>query len=283
MRKVLTFISLIVILLAVCLGSFGCGKSVKGDETYYLYVYDMGTASFVKLPASVTFNDDLTQFEYVFNDGSLSIRGAATHETKPDRYTLTCSKDAISVVTEKYEQQLIASGASAEEINDYKLIKESVTPQMQLLYSDGYLFSARSVELFHVATSGRSDVFEGEFIMTGDGKKVSLKGGTLYMEENSGDGKFTVKMGYYTVSNGIMTVTLTDKDGKETYTNGVLDRKKYLMVTVSFGDEFELVGTDFEEQVESSEWLKMMQSELSSYVGKKYALLTDEFYSTELD
>lgn len=281
MKKVTSFVCFIILILALIGGAFGCGRSVKGNETYYLYVYDMNTASFVKLPASVTFNSDLSEYEYVFNDGSMTIRGAASHETAPDRYTLTCSEDAITIVTKRYEEQLIAAGASEQEINDFKLAKEGLTPQMQLLYSDGYLFSAGSVELFHATSSGRTDVFEGEFIMTGDGKKVSFKGGSLYTADDKG--AFTVLSGYYTVNNGIMTVTMTDKDGKETYTNGLLSRKKYLMVTVSFGDEFELVGTDFEDQMEGSEWLKMMKSDLAAYTGKKYALLTDEFYSTELD
>ena len=281
MKKVISFISFIILVFALTCGAYGCSDTVKGNATYDLYAYDMKTASFVKLAASVTFSSDLTEYEYVFLDGSLSIRGSVTHEDAPDRYTITCSDDAISVVKEKFKQQLIASGASSEELNDYEMASQGVTPQMQLLYSGGYLFSPSSVELFHSADSDRTDRFEGRFVLSSDGKMVELKGGILYSQDDKGD--CTVRSGYYTVSNGFLTITFTDTDGKEKYENGVLSRKKYLMATVSFSDNFELIGTDFEDQMNSSEWLKLMKSDLTAYAGKKYAVLTDEFYATDMD
>ena len=262
-------------------GAFGCRRSIKGDSPYSLYAYDMQKGVFVKLDASITFNSDLSEYEYTFYDGSLTIRGGVTYEEEPDRYTLTCSKDAVTLVKDRYEQQLIDAGASEDELNDYRMIKEGFLPQMQLLSYNGYLFSARSVEMFHAADAEGTDQFEGRFVMTSNGKMVELKGGYLYSDDD--EGEFTVKSGYYTVSNGMLTVTTTDKDGKDSYIDGVLARKKYLMATVTFSLDFELIGTDFEEQVDGSEWLKLMKSDLDAYSGKKYAVLTDEFYATDLD
>ena len=277
MKKILSIVCFVILSLVLVCGAFGCSGSVKGNVSYNLFAYDMKTASFVKLAASVRFNSDLSGYEYVFSDGSLTLRGSVVHEVRPDRYTLICSEDAVSVVKEKYKQQLVDGGASSEELNDYQMVSEGLTPKMQLLNYNGYLFSPSSVELFHSASSDRTDRFEGRFVMTANAKMVELKGGTLYSDD--GDGNLTVKSGYYTVSNGIMTITFTDKDGKDSYDNGVLNRKKYLMATVAFADDFELIGTDFEDQMNDSEWLKLMKSDLDAYSGKTYAVLTDEFYS----
>ena len=282
MKKFLVVVLSLLLLVTVCAASFGCKKKeVKGDSDYYLYSYDMNTKSFVKVGASVRFNDDLTEYIYTFNDGSLTIGGKATHSDVPNMYTLECKAEQIELVTNKYRQYLVSSGASAEELETFDILKNSISPQMQLISYEGSLFTSASVELFHAQDEGKSDVFEGEFIMTATGEAVSLHGGNLYTTDD--DGNYTVKAGYYTVSNGILTLTTVDADGKDAYTNGVLTRKRYLMAKMTMPAEFDLIGTDFEEETEESKWYSLIKDEFDSYAGKTIALLTDSFYSASLD
>lgn len=271
-----------LLLVTVCAASFGCKKKeVKGDSDYYLYSYDMDTKSFVKVGASVRFSDDLTEYTYTFNDGSLKIGGKATHSDVPNVYTLECKEEQIELVTNKYRQYLVSSGASKEELDTFDILKNNISPKMQLISYEGYLFTSSSVELFHAKTEGKSDAFDGEFIMTSTGEAVSLRGGNLYAADD--DGNYTDKMGYYTVSNGILTLTFVDADGKDAYTNGVLSRKRYLMVKMTMPEEFDLIGTDFEEQTEEAKWYSLIKDEYASYAGKTISLLTDSFYSASMD
>ncbi|MBP5404973.1 MAG: hypothetical protein J6Y74_03395 [Clostridia bacterium] len=282
MKKFLSIVLSLLLLITLCALSFGCKKKeVRGDSDYYLYAYDMDSRTFVKAGASVRFSDDLTEYSYTFNDGSLTISGKATHSDVPNMYTLECHAEQIELVTNKYRQYLVSSGASSKEVESFDLLKASISPKMQLIAYGGSLFTSSSVELFHVSADGKSDAFEGEFVMTASGETVSLHGGNLYTADD--DGKYTVKTGYYTVSNGILTLTTVDADGKDAYTNGVLARKRYLMAKITLPAELDLIGTDFEEQMEEAKWYSLIKEEYASYAGKTISLLTDRFYSASLD
>jgi len=281
MKKMFRVCIFIVVLLSILLSVFSCKSELKSGKEYFLYQNDMKSNTFVKLGSYVVFTDDFSVYEYLFNDGSLTIRGSVIHHTDPDTYTLICSQDAITVVQNKYRQQLIDQGATDDEIRDFDVVKEGVSPVMQLYYYGGKLFAGNSIELYHSSSSENSDTFEGEFVMTANGKVVLLKGGVLYTRDSTEDEY--EKGGYYTVRNNIMTLTMVDSDGKDLYNDGVLSRKKYFMAKITFSDEVEIVDTDFEEQMEVSDWYRAINNELDSCYGKTITVLTDQFFSAEMD
>lgn len=272
--------ALFIIVVVVC--SFACcSDSLKAGKPFYLYQYDASSDRFVKVGASVVFGKNLESYTYVFNDGTLSIHGSVSHSDDPSSYTLHCSEDVVPVVVEKYREYLISSGASDSTMELFNFMSEHFTPETQLLSYKKFLFTARSVELVHSVSAGdNASSFEGEFTMTATGEKLKFKGGSVYSPDEKGD--FTIYEGYYSVSNGILTFTNVDEKGNDKYEDGVLYRKRYLMATVSFSDDFSITGTDFEEQLEDADWVKRINSELSAYSGKTVAVLSDEFYSYEM-
>jgi len=279
MKGFFKFICMVLLVGVLCAAFFGCDNSIKGNTEYFVYQYDIASDSFVNLGTSVKFNEDLTEFDYKFNDGSLVIHGAVRASTSPLMYTLTCGEDVRTIVLEKYRQSLVDSGADSETIKAFDIMKTGFSPTTQLLRYKNNLFKSTSVELCHVADE-QSDSFEGIFMMTATGDKVRFKGG--YMYATADDGNYSVKSGYYTASNGILTLTFVDNEGKDQYKNGVLYRKRYLMATVEFPADFELIGTDFEEQMTNSDWWQSIKEGFDSYAGKTISVLTDEFFSSDM-
>ena len=281
-RKIIGSLTLAILILTLCLTSLaGCDKSLKAGEIYYLYAYSVKEDRFVKVGSSIVFGKDFKTYSCRFIDGTMLVRGAAEHNTKPNYYSLTCSEDVIPVLVQKYRDYLISSGASEETMSYFNTLSDKFSPDMQLFDYGSYLFEASSAELAHSVVSGeKSDSFEGEFVMTATGDTLKFKGGTAYSKDDGNE--YTIRAGYYTVSNGFMTFTTLDDKGNDKIVDGVLYRKRYLMAKVTFPDNFEFVGTDLEGQEQDVDWLKTINAQLSAYSGKTVSVLCSQFYSTEM-
>ena len=280
MKARFKFLVVLLILIVSFAAFCGCGTSLKAGKSYYLYTYSVSADRFVKLGSSIVFGKDFKTYTYVFSDGSLSIHGNVTHTETPNVYLFTCGEDVNKVVKEKYREYLIESNADESLMELFNMMSDTFTSKMQLVYYNGYLFSLRSVELSHSPTDSNTGSFEGEFTLTKDGEKLKLRGNSAYSADENGN--YNVYAGYYTVSNGIMTFTTVDDKGKDKYVDGVLYRKRYLMATITFPELFEIVGTDFEEQLEEAQFVKNVNSQLSAYSGKTIALLADEFFACNM-
>ncbi len=280
MKKFYKVAVFLLILIFAFSALSGCKATLKAGKAYHLYTYDVGSDRFVKLGSAITFGKDFKTYDYTFMDGSLTIHGNVTHTSKPDTYLFTCSEDVNTVVKEKYREYLLSANADEGMMEIFNALSDSFTANMQLVQYNGYLFSLRAVELAHTVTDANPSSFEGEFMMTANGEKLRFRGNTAYSADT--DGNFTVYAGYYEASNGILTFTTVDEKGKDKYVDGVLYRKRYLMATISFPEMFEIIGTDFEEQLEEAQFVKNINSEISEYSGKTIAVLADEFFAYDM-
>ena len=280
MKRHVKFLIVLMILIVAFAAFSGCGTSLKAGKAYHLYTYNVTSDRFVKLGSSIVFGKDFKTYTYVFSDGTLSIHGNVSHTETPNVYLFTCGADVNKVVKEKYREYLIETNADERLIELFNMMSEDFSSSMQLVYYNGYLFSLSSVELSHSPTDSNTGSFEGEFTMTKDGEKLKLRGNTAYTADENGN--YTVYAGYYTVSNGIMTFTTVDEKGKDKYVDGLLYRKRYLMATITFPELFEIIGTDFEEQLEEAQFVKNINSQISAYSGKTIALLSDEFFACDM-
>ena len=267
---------LISLLAAV---AFGCKSGIKEGETYYSYKYDARTDSFIKMGSHLTFGENFETFEYSFGAGDLSFFGSVEHTDCPDSYIISCGEDVLTALTERYRKSLLESGATDSELELFDVLAESLTPQTQYFVHEGYFFSGDSVELYHEAGDD-SDSFEGLYNRD-DGKgMVKFRGGYVYTENEAGE--YVEKEGRYTVSRGILTLVSLNKDGSDRYENGILYRKRYLMAKITLSEESTLIGTSFDEQMESSAFIKAISARKSEYAGKTITVLSEQFFSKEM-
>ena len=279
MKKLLSFVLIIVLLLTVSLAAVGCKAKIKSGKEYHLYTYDARTDRFVTMGASLTFGKGLTTFEYTFGEGDLTIHGGVEHSEDPDSYVISCSEEVISLVTQRYRQSMVDGGADQSQIDLFDAIAASITPQTQYFAYDGKLFTADAVELFRVADQD-SDAFEGVYRTDSSDDMVRLRGGLMYSKDD--DGEYTVKSGRYSVSRGILTIISTDENGKDRYQSGVLMRKRYLMAKITIPAEGELLGTSMDEQVKNAAFVSKINADISDYSGKTIAVLCDSFLSADM-
>lgn len=279
MKSIVKITSIAILLtFLICLAA-GCGGGIVSDETYYLYTYDAREDRFVQSRSSLRFGDDLKTFEYSFIEGQLTVSGQVEHTEVPNAYTIICSEEAVEVVTDRYKEKLVESGASEDVLSLYATLAASFTPRAQYFAYEKNLFSGDAVEMFREAGAD-SDSFEGVYRIDDEDYTLRLRGGNVYATDD--DGNYTVKKGYYTVSRGILTLTSVNEDGTDRYENGVLYRKRYLMAKITIPEGEELLGTNLEEQLENSAFSEKINADISDYSGKTIAVLVESFFSKEL-
>ena len=279
MKKVLYFSLILILLLSVTFGAFACKSKVATGKAYYLYQYDSKSDSFVKSGTSLTFGENLTTFEYVFNDGGLKIYGAVEHTSKPDSYVITCSEEVVALVSERYRQTMVDGGADASQLDFYDTVAEGFSARAQYFSYDGKLFAGSAVELFREASKD-SDSFEGVYRTDSTDDLMKLRGGYVYTADD--DGEYTQKVARYSVSRGILTWISLDDKGKDRYQNGILMRKRYFMAKITIPTESELVDTSFEEMMEASPFVNKINTDISDYGGKTIAVLCESFLSYDM-
>ena len=279
MNARIKIIAFLLLLAAVAALAVGCESGIVSGETYYLYSYDTRTDRFVKMGPSLKFGDGLKIFTYSFGDGDSEIMGTVERTQKPDAFLIQCNKEVITLVTERYKAALVASGADERRLALFNALSANVTPQAQYFSYDGNLFLGSAVELYHAAGKD-SDSFEGLYHMDDSDALIRIRGGYFYTADEKGE--YTVKSSYYTISNGIMCVVSLDKNGRERYVDGVLVRKRYLMAKVSVSSSDDLLGTDLDEQMESSFFVKGIKAEKDAYAGKTVTVLCDSFFSQKI-
>lgn len=268
-----------VMLFTVLVSLVGCNKGIVSDETYYLYTYDARTDRFIRSRSSLRFGDDLTTFEYTFIENQLKVTGRVEHSEVPDAYTIICSEEAVNIVSDRYKETLIASGASEDVLSLYGTLAAAFTPRSQFFAYEKNLFSGDSIEMFREAGPD-SDSFEGVYRIDDQEDKLRLRGGEMFAADD--DGNYTIKKGYYSVARGILTLTSVNEDGTDRYENGVLYRKRYLMAKITIPTNEELLGTSLEEQLESSPFASKINADISDYSGKTIAVLVERFFSKDL-
>ena len=280
MKKTICTLLILLLVMGACVGAFACKASIQTDKAYQRYVYDARTDSFVKMGTSIVFTDDFKGFEYSFGGDAITIYGTVEHTDTPESYIITCNEEAISVVSKRYRETLIAGGADQTQIDFYDAVAANLTPKTQYYVYDGKLFTADAIELFRKAEDG-SDSFEGLYRMSSSEDLVRLRGGYAYTKDE--DGEYTYKNGRYTVSRGILTLVTLDENGKDKYQDGVLMRKRYLMAKVTVPSDGELVETSLEEQLQTSAFVSKITADISAYSGKTIAVLCDEFLSKDME
>ena len=279
MKKALYLLLISILLLSVAFGAFACKSKVASGKAYYLYQYDSKSDSFVRMGTSLTFGEDLTTFEYVFGDGGLKIYGSVEHTAKPDSYVITCNEEVVALVSERYRQTMVDSGADASELDFYDTVAEGFSARAQYFSYDGKLFAGSAVELFREASKD-SESFEGIYRTDSTDDLVKLRGGYVYKADDNGE--YTEKVAKYSVSRGILTWISLDDKGKDRYQNGILMRKRYFMAKITIPTEAELVGTSFEELMEASAFVNKINADISDYSGKTIAVLCECFLSYEM-
>ena len=258
------------------LTGFACDKKIRTGTVYYRYAYDMRTDSFLKIGATLSFGKGFTTFEYTYAGGDLAINGSVEHTSVPDSYIITCADEVVSIVADRYRQTLIDNGADQSQLDFYDAVSEVFTPKAQYYVYEGRLFTGDSIELFHAA-EGDTASFEGIYRMDSSEDTVRIYGGYVYSKDE--DGKYTKKSGKYTVSRGILTLISLDEKGKERYQNGVLMKKRYFMAKVKIPKDGDLVATDLETQLKSSEFVSKINADISAYSGKTVAVLCESYLS----
>ena len=269
-----------LLLVLTFVAATGCGSSgIKAKENYYLYTYDAKTNSLVKMGTSLRFGDKLETFEYTFGGDELTIGGKVEHTAVPDAYTITCNEEVVALVKERYRQSLVDGGADKQTLDLYDSIAVSFTPRSQYFAYEGSLFLASSIELYHEVGKD-SDSFEGVYNVDDSDESLRLRGGYMYGKDKNGE--YTEKKGYYTVSRGILTLTSTNEDGTDLYVEGVLYRKRYLMAKITIPEDGNLLGTDFDDQLDSSAFVKSINARKSEYSGKTITVLAEKFFARKI-
>lgn len=263
-------------MIAFCCIIFGgCQGGIKGDRTYYQYQYDMTKARFVKYGASIYFDKKLKNYTYYYGDGLLNISGSVSKNSKPDSYIISCSESVVPLVINRYRDYLVNKGASSAEIESFDTYSASFKPTQQFFTYDKYLFTGSAIEMSHVADSQSSNI-EGEYIISSTHDLLKFSNGNLYKKDDNDQYAIT---GYYSVSNGMLTVTTTE-NGKDKYVNGILARKRYLIAKISFDKNgFSVIGTDFNEAMQDSEWVKILNDSLNTYSGKTITVFVNSFFA----
>lgn len=278
MKRLFCCLLIIVLVLTLSLAA-GCKPKIKAGKDYHLYTYDAKSDRFVKMGASLSFGKDLSTFEYTFSEGDLTIYGGVEHTEKPDSYTISCSEEIISLVTERYRKSLVDGGAEQSKIDLFDAIAATITPRTQYFAYDGKLFTGSAVELFRVAEDG-CDSFEGLYRTDSNTDIIRLRGGFVYSEDENGE--CTVKSGRYSVSRGILTIISMDEKGNDRYQNGILMRKRYLTAKITIPSDGELLGTSMDEQIEKSAFVTKINADISDYSGKTIAVLCESFLSNDM-
>jgi len=278
MKKLLTIVAAIM-LLAILLSFAGCNKGIVSDETYYMYTYDTRTDRFIKSRSSLRFGNDLTTFEYTFIEGELTVTGTVEHTETPNAYTIVCGEEAVDIVTARYKDVLISSGADDDVLSMYGTLAAAFTPRTQYFAYEKNLFAGDSVEMFREAGAD-SDSFEGVYRIDDQDDKLRFRGGNVYAADE--EGNYTVKKGYYSVARGILTFTSVNEDGSDRYENGVLYRKRYLMAKITIPTEEELLGTSLEDQLQTSSFVSKINEDISDYSDKTIAVLVERFFSKDM-
>lgn len=282
MRAYVKIIALILMLAAVLPFTVSCESGISSGDTYYLYSYDSKGGRFEKLGSSIKFGEGLKTFTYSYGDGDLQVTGTVTHVKTPSSYLLECNQEATALVTEYYRKSLIQSGKySEEDMELFEAILANVTPKAQYFSYGANLFTGNAVEMYRIAEKN-SDSFEGIYHISGSQSCVRLHAGYMYEADDSGN--YTIRSGYYTISNDILTLTATDGNGNEKYVSGVLKRTKYLMakVTVPRDNEGTFLGKSLEDQLETSDFVKEINGDIASYAGKTVAVLCENFFTEKI-
>ncbi|MBO4472568.1 MAG: hypothetical protein J5765_02035 [Clostridia bacterium] len=268
-----------IMLLTMLFSLASCNKGIVSDETYYMYTYDTRTDRFIRSRSALRFGDDLTTFEYTFIEGELTVSGVVEHTEVPNAYTIICSDEAVDLVTARYKDILISSGASDDVLSMYGTLAAAFTPRTQYFAYEKNLFAGDSVEMFREAGAD-SDSFEGVYRINDQEDKLRFRGGNVYAADE--DGYYTVKKGYYSAARGILTFTSVNEDGTDRYEKGVLYRKRYLMAKITIPTEEELLGTSLDEQLQNSDFVSKINEDISDYSGKTIAVLVERFFSKDL-
>lgn len=264
------FIFIILITFAVIFISCGCNATkIKTDVEYREYVYDDETKDFVPTDFTLSFSNG---FEgYTMSFGEFSIIGTTTKRLSG--YTLNVSDDVLSAISGLDDLIL----TDPDKYNDLLDTIKSTTVNQQVYFSDKYVFSHSSIAMIKdSASKGDLSSLDGIYEYSADsGIKFELKDGFVYkITVKTADGKTTETTEEkpslrYVIQEGIVKMIRIDENGKDVYSENILQSTSYLYATITYPG-------DFSSQYKNSSATEYEKAKLLD--GKTLAVLTNAYY-----
>lgn len=276
MRKILSII-LITVLAFILVGCSG----ISYNKDYYKYSYDSFTNTFVKSGDSLSFSNGLKAYRYNYNFG-VSIMGDV--EDSYSGYSLKLNSD-ISAALLGLDKALDEDSLSFEEYQELrKQLEEQLSSAQKLFLYKTYLFDTDSISLIKSIDDWDEKSLlsspEGVYEFTNDTKTMyKLESGFVYVITIDDKGKKTEKEGAvakYLVQDSFLTITRINSDGSDLLIEGKKQSLSYLFAQITYPEDF----GDFDLS-EDNEYFNTIRESAKKLAGKKLAVLTNSFYSTE--
>lgn len=264
------FILVLLITIAVVFISCGCNATkIKNDVEYREYVYDDETKDFVPTDYALTFSNNFGRYTMSFGD--FAIIGTTTKYLSG--YTLNVSPDVLSAISGLDDLIL----TDPDKYSDLLDTLKSTTVNQQVYFSNKYIFAHSSIAMIKdSASTGDLSSLDGVYEYSADsGIKFSLKDGFVYkITVKTADGKTTETTEEkpslrYVIQEGIVKMIRIDENGKDVYSENILQSTSYLYATITYPG-------DFSEQYKNSSTTEYEKAKLLD--GKTLAVLTNAFY-----